>query len=228
MLAYKRHDSRHDRRDDRRHDPALALRATAAPLQPLLLAVLLALGVLAVSVADVSAQPATLVRPDALPRPLPPVGGGQAPSGPVADSAVPAAPPALLVFVSFSLPDATLERLIVQAERCGAVLLLRGLEQQSLLQTVQHAQRLIGQHRVAWQIDPQAFKRFQVAQAPTFVLTREAAAAPCQNNSCAVADDYLGVAGDVSMDYALEVLGASAPAYQPIARAFRQRLEGKP
>jgi conjugal transfer pilus assembly protein TrbC len=38
-------------------------------------------------------------------------------------------------------------------------------------QTVAVVQELIGKRRVAWVIDPEAFTRFAVRQAPTFVLT---------------------------------------------------------
>ncbi|WP_174999223.1 type-F conjugative transfer system pilin assembly protein TrbC [Rugamonas aquatica] len=132
--------------------------------------------------------------------------------------------PALMVFISFSLPDATLQRLVEQAEISGAVLLLRGLEQQSLLRTTEHARRLIGRHQVAWQIDPRAFRQYAVQQAPTFVLARSGAGSGCGALQCAAAADYLAVAGDVSLDYALEHMAGAAPEYAGLAGQYLARM----
>ena len=132
--------------------------------------------------------------------------------------------PALMVFISFSLSDATLKRLVEQAEAAGAVLLLRGLEQQSLRQTTEHARRLIAGHQVAWQIDPRAFKQYGVQQAPTFVLSRSGAGGGCGAQQCAGDDGFLAVAGDVSLDYALDHIGAAAPEYAGLARQYLSRM----
>jgi conjugal transfer pilus assembly protein TrbC len=74
------------------------------------------------------------------------------------------------------MPRASLQLLTDQAARAGAVLVLRGLKSQSMRQTVAAVQELIGKRRVAWVIDPEAFTRFAVRQAPTFVLTLNDAA----------------------------------------------------
>ena len=93
--------------------------------------------------------------------------------------------PALLVFVSFAMPPATLQRLVDQAARAQTTLVLRGLVNGSLRETVDQVQKLIGTRQVAFQIDPQAFDRFAVTKTPTFVLVREGAQrTPCGAGLC--------------------------------------------
>lgn len=134
--------------------------------------------------------------------------------------------PVLLVFVSFAMPEAALSRLVDQAARANASLVLRGLADGSLVRTVARVQQLIGGHRVAVQIDPQAFDRYAVTRTPSFVLLRDGApAAPCASGLCVPGDGYVMVAGDVSLDYALAFFRRSAPAFAKDAGAFLQRLK---
>jgi conjugal transfer pilus assembly protein TrbC len=134
--------------------------------------------------------------------------------------------PALLVFVSFSMPDATLSRLVDQASRAGAALVLRGLVDGSMVHTVSRVQQLIGKRQVAVQIDPQAFDRYAVTQTPSFVLVRAGAqAVPCKSGTCVPADAFVLAAGDVTLDYALAFMHRSAPAFAPEAATLLKRLK---
>ena len=134
--------------------------------------------------------------------------------------------PTLLVFVSFSMPEATLSRLVDQAARAGASLVLRGLSDGSLVRTVSRVQQLIGPRHVAVQIDPQAFDRYAVTQTPSFVLVRSGAhAVPCTSGSCVPPDAFVIAAGDVSLDYALAFMQRSAPAFAPEAATLLKRLK---
>jgi conjugal transfer pilus assembly protein TrbC len=135
--------------------------------------------------------------------------------------------PRLLVFISFSLPDATLARLVDQAARASATLVLRGLVNRSLRDTVERMRRLVGNRQVAVQIDPQAFDRFSISRTPSFVLVRAAAPAQaCGSNTCMGSDQYLLAAGDVSLDYALTQFTRSAPRMAGDASRFLQRMNG--
>ena len=174
-------------------------------------------------------------RIDALPQPLTPrridlgaiargfeVMGQPTPVGPGLKAG-----PALLVFVSFSMPELALSRLVDQAARSGATIVLRGFVDGSLQQTVTRAQRLIGQRQVGFQIDPQAFDRFSVAVVPTFVLLKDrAAATPCAAGTCYPSASFVATAGDVSIDYALEFIKRSAPAFGRDASIFLSRMKG--
>ena len=133
--------------------------------------------------------------------------------------------PALLVFISFSMPEATLTRLVDQATRARATLVLRGLVEGSLQKTVLRAQGLIGQRKVGFQIDPQAFDRFSITATPTFVLLKAGAvAAPCAAGTCFPGSSFAAVAGDVSIDYALEHFRRAAPSFSRDAGALLAAL----
>ena len=137
--------------------------------------------------------------------------------------------PVLFVFVTLGMPEQTLRLLIDQASRTRAVMVMRGLANASIRQTAAQVQRLIGEKRVEWLIDPQAFDRFGVNQAPTFVLLK--ALAPindCGSGTCVAPDAFASIAGDVSIDYALEAIERRAPRFSPETQLFLKRIRGSP
>lgn len=134
--------------------------------------------------------------------------------------------PRLFVFVSFALPQPALNRLIEQAAVAGGTLYLRGLVGGSLKETVMRVQPLLGGRRVPFEIDPRAFDRFAVAVTPAFVLVPAASeAADCANGRCGPPETFAKVAGDVSLDYALEFIQRSAPDLANTAGIFLARLK---
>ena len=152
---------------------------------------------------------------------------------PNAGSTSGAAPAPLRIFITLDMPRASLQLLTDQAARAGAVLVLRGLKSQSMRQTVAVVQELIGNRTVAWVIDPEAFTRFAVRQAPTFVLTLNDAASDAANDTqrgcnagCATPASFVSVAGDVSLDYALETIQRRMPQAAPRAEPFLKQLRG--
>lgn len=171
------------------------------------------------------------MRIDALPqpRPTPPVDlgaiakGYEAASNPIALSALNG--DRLMVFVTFAMPEAALNKLAMQAAQLQATLLLRGLDDGSLVKTVVHVQKIMGERKVAWQIDPQAFDRFAVRQAPTFVLLSAGAPAQaCGAGSCFAPDAYVRVAGDVSLEYALKTIQQRAPRFADSADRLLEKM----
>jgi conjugal transfer pilus assembly protein TrbC len=133
-------------------------------------------------------------------------------------------PPALLVFVSFAMPEPSLRLLVAQAARVRARVLLRGLAGGSLQETVRRAQGVVGKQG-ALSVNPDAFERFDVKSVPTFVLLH-AGPSPegCMGQACVPVDDFIAVSGDVSLDHALAHLTAQAPAFAELANALRARL----
>jgi len=136
------------------------------------------------------------------------------------------APPALRIFVTLEMPAASLRLLVDQAARSGATLVLRGLKAQSLRVTLETVRALIGERPVAWTIDPEAFTRFGVQQAPTFVLALADAAESGGNcgTACAAPASFLSVAGDVSLDHALGAMLRHRPATAPRIEPLLTRL----
>jgi conjugal transfer pilus assembly protein TrbC len=143
----------------------------------------------------------------------------EAPTLPGADE------PRLIVFISLSMPEAALSRLVDQAARARAQLLLRGLSEGSLPRTAARIQQLIGTRPVAVQIDPRAFDRYAIQRVPAFVLARAGRTdTACSGEQCARSDDHVVAAGDVSLDYALDHFQRSAPAFAKDAGRFLARL----
>lgn len=141
-------------------------------------------------------------------------------------SASPAVP--LRIFITLDMPRASLQLLTDQAARSGAVLVLRGLKAQSMRQTIAVVGELIGERKVAWVIDPEAFSRFGIRQAPTFVLTlNDATAGDAQgscSSGCVTPAGFVSVSGDVSLDYALEAILRRRPEAAPRAEPILKRL----
>ena len=134
--------------------------------------------------------------------------------------------PELMVFVSFSLPRETLQRIVHQSERSGAVLVLRGLKGHSLTQTGEEIARLVGERNVTVLIHPPAFQQFQVRQVPSLVLARPGSAAKIDEEGCAPAASFIRIDGEVGQDYAPDLIERQAPAWADIARRHAARLAG--
>ena len=133
----------------------------------------------------------------------------------------------LFVFVTLGMPETTLKLLIDQAARSRAKLVLRGLKDASIRRTAERVQQLIGQANVEFQIDPQAFDRFAVRVAPTFVLVKDGSrASDCAAGACLEAHAFASIAGDVSIDYALKAIVQRAPHFKNDAQTFLRRLGG--
>lgn len=140
----------------------------------------------------------------------------------------PASAPALMVFVSLSMPQPTLRKLVDQAARAQATLILRGLADNSIRTTITQVQALVGQADVALQIDPQAFDRFAIERVPSFVLVRDGTRpASCTSGVCAPPDAFLKLTGDVSIDYALRAMQQHAPEQSRDAAPFLRRLRAR-
>ena len=138
-----------------------------------------------------------------------------------------AAGPGLFIFVSLTMPRATLQGLVDQAARAKATIVIRGFANASLRDTVAQVQGLIGKQHVAIQIDPLAFDRFAITKVPSFVLVRDGTRPiACASGSCAPAESFLRSTGDVSLDYALEHMQRSAPGFGPAAELFLKRIRG--
>lgn len=130
----------------------------------------------------------------------------------------------LMLFASFSMPAASLQRLTADAARVGAVVVLRGFKDGTIRQTALAVQALdIRSANI--QINPNAFARYQVSGVPTTVLVKPGGDLAGEDG-CALPANYVAVAGDVSLSHALEEIERRAPAFRDIAARYRRTLEG--
>ncbi|MCE2692576.1 MAG: type-F conjugative transfer system pilin assembly protein TrbC [Rubrivivax sp.] len=144
--------------------------------------------------------------------------------GAIGPGALPPQEPALRIFVTLDMPQGSLRRLVDQAERAGAVLVLRGLKNQSMRQTVAAVSDLLGERKAGWVIDPEAFERHGVEAAPTFLLTMGEDAPTCSATTCTVPRPFVSVSGDVSLDYALEHMARRHTGAAAVAGPYLSRL----
>ncbi len=135
----------------------------------------------------------------------------------------------LLIFISTSMPKATLVKLGEQAKAAGGILVMRGvkggLQQKNALAAMAGELQPVAATGVDIQIHPELFTRYNVSAVPTFVLAREVT--DCGTDSCAAR--MTSLAGDVSLDFALERFTASPDTrLAQLARAKLARLERRP
>jgi conjugal transfer pilus assembly protein TrbC len=146
---------------------------------------------------------------------------------PVVTTAKPADLPELMVFVSFSMPKEALERIVIQSEKSGAVLVLRGLKGNSLTRMGEELAAVVGKRNVTAIIHPPAFKQFKVTQVPALVLAQSRQATKIGDDGCAAPTSFIKVEGDVTQDYALDLIERQAPAWADAARRYAVKLAGR-
>lgn len=109
----------------------------------------------------------------------------------------------LLVFVSFSMPDASLKRIAAESKRAGAAMVLRGFKNQSLKATMQAVEELVALGGKVL-IHPELFALYDVIEVPTTVLAKkDSNMGTCgpESNQCT---SHYNLKGDVSLHYVLE------------------------
>lgn len=110
----------------------------------------------------------------------------------------------LYIFVSLSMPKNILEQYNQIAKQIGAKLVIRGFKNNSFKETIEVTQKLV------CQVDPVAFKKFNITSVPSFVLS---------NN-----DQFDKLVGNVSIKYALEQFEAKGDLKQK-AKEYLMRLK---
>ena len=130
----------------------------------------------------------------------------------------------LYTFFSFGMPEASIRRMIADAEASGAILVLRGMKENSLQKTKTEAARIIGKHRVEIDINPTLYKHFKITAVPAVVIAR----GDCE--SCKESpkeSDYIKMSGDVTLSYALEKLEDQYPDWKKEIGRYKNNLESK-
>lgn len=127
----------------------------------------------------------------------------------------------LLVFVSFSLPEASLKRIAYESKKSGAVMVLRGMKDNSLRETQKAAGGLAALGAKVM-IHPDLFTQYAVTEVPTFVLANSGSQSSCDDgNQC---ENRFAVKGDVSLHYVLDKF-SQAEENAFLANAANTRLQ---
>lgn len=134
------------------------------------------------------------------------------------------------VFISTSIPKKAQVMLARQAKEVGATLVLRGLKDK--LGTPQALEKMITEIQPMAEtgaeinIDPEAFKRFDVTAVPTFVIFEDdKEEGSCSTDQCK--SPIYALQGDVTIDYALEHWSAQGGKVGQIADMYLNRMPRK-
>lgn len=135
--------------------------------------------------------------------------------------------PNVLVFASLTMPKASLKRVIRQAHQIGAAVVFRGFKDNSLKATT-IAIRDLGEESGHVIVNPKAFTQYKIETVPTLVMTRAEFAEQLDGEGCALPENYVAIAGDVSLDFGLEAITRQSPAFAALAAETLQVLRGEP
>lgn len=83
-------------------------------------------------------------------------------------------PPKIIVFISFSMPDSSLEQIIQEAEKLQVPVVLRGLYQNSFQKTAAKIFDLVkDEQKGGVMIDPLWFRKFNIESVPAIVVNED-------------------------------------------------------
>lgn len=132
-----------------------------------------------------------------------------------------------LIFISFSMSEELIKNYIAEAKLYGGVLVLRGLINNSLKQTVTKLQEIEGiadkidkdtKSNLSIIIHPHLFKLYDVKQVPAIVISKDNAGCILKYDDCSALYEYDKIYGSVTIEYALEEVKRSGiPSIKPIA-----------
>ena len=131
----------------------------------------------------------------------------------------------LMIFASFTMPAESLKRIVSQANRAGASVVLRGFKNNSIKDTAL-AINALGEQGGNVLVNPNAFTKYKVKAVPTMVLAKAATIDHVDNEGCALPDDYVAVSGDVSLDYALDDIVRRSPQFASVASRYLRQIRG--
>ena len=142
--------------------------------------------------------------------------------------------PQAFVLVSFSMPEASLERLARDAKDAGVPLVFRGVPESKpssdsklpLLnpQSLAAFQPLIDSGADV-QLNPELFSDFNIRQVPALIIKEESSVS---SDGCIQSTKAVIVPGDVTLGYALDRLTDRQDSVGEAARALRVKLGNRP
>lgn len=142
--------------------------------------------------------------------------------------------PQAFILVSFSMPQASLERLARDAKDAGIPLVFRGVP--ATKQPSEPKLPLLNPRSLAAfqplidsgadvQLNPELFSEFNVRQVPALIIREESSAS---SDGCIQSAKAVIVPGDVTLGYALDRLTERKDSIGDAARALRAKLGNRP
>jgi conjugal transfer pilus assembly protein TrbC len=129
-----------------------------------------------------------------------------------------------VAFASFSMPAASVVRLVKTMNQAGGTVVFRGFKNDSLKATAAEMQRL-GIASGGIVVNPKAFTQYRIGRVPAYVVTRGGDAnSQVDSSGCALPASYVSLSGDVTPAYALRQIVDHSPTYGGIAERYLRAL----
>ena len=130
----------------------------------------------------------------------------------------------VIVFISFSMPEASIRSWLTQARKIHVPVVIRGLVNNSFPETLSKISKLVGPNNTGVQIDPELFKKFDIREVPAVVI-REPADNCLPSMSCI--ENFNVLSGNVTFSYALSRFVREDDDLSHIAQKYLNQLETK-
>jgi len=131
---------------------------------------------------------------------------------------------ALLIFVSFTMPSESIKRVVAQARKAGATVVLNGFKNNSWKATAE-AIKSLGESGGNVTINPNAFTQYAIKSVPTVVLARPTSLVQLDSSGCALPNTFVALAGDVSLTYSLEEIVRRDTQFAELASRYAMQLK---
>src|SRR6516162_4759749 len=128
----------------------------------------------------------------------------------------------ILIFVSFSMSDASLKAWMRQAEIIQAPVIIRGLINNSFKDTIKKMATLTRDNQGGVEIDPTLFRRFKIKYVPAVVVWKKVNGSSLQS----LVDTYDVIYGNVMLSYALQKIADQHDDVSDIAQKALAMLRG--
>ena len=135
--------------------------------------------------------------------------------------------PEILLFTSLSVPAASWRQWARDAARIGTPLVLRGVGEGGLRETVNRIGDRLGGHDAGVAIDPRLFRLFGIERVPAVAVV-PGGVPPCRSRGCTddPAPPFDLVSGNIGLAAALEAIAAEGDVARGVARRHLARLGG--
>lgn len=132
----------------------------------------------------------------------------------------------VIAFVSFSMPDASIKKIIADTLKVNGTVLFIGFKNNEFKETAKEIRRLdIRKGNI--QINPNAFKQYKIDVVPSIVLVKAKAEERIDEEGCVLPENYSKVTGDVSIEYALELMAKNETAdLKNLANSYLSQIKG--
>ena len=110
----------------------------------------------------------------------------------------------LYVFITLGMKIQNIHALLVEAKRYHAQVVIRGLKNDSFLETASFIREIAKEESEGVVIDPNLFRKYNIQTVPTFILAKDCGL--FESSKCDSAYDQLE--GNISIKYALEKMRA--------------------